>query len=373
MLFALVGAAASPILTAADLSDLTYTTTNGEVQISGCNFGATGDLEIPEVINNNPVTSIKQYAFYNRKGLTSVTFPNSVTLFGDQILRAANSIVSIPSLGGISSIPPYTFAACTSLEDIVLHNGITTIGNNAFLDCASLEVVRIPATVGVLGYSSFSGCISLKEVHFDGGPPDLEFPSNATFSGAVGAVALVSPEEVDAFGGVGAVWEGLLVTVKSTTYAEVVATEAPMLSESEALPEATPFNDGVENLLKYAFNMNLAGPDSHSLVPEGDSGLPSTRVVENAGQTYWQFQYIQRKFGGLVYFPEQSTDLTEGSFEPMSAAPQVVDIDSTWARATILEPYDSNVSPKSFGRVRVEQVEQAEELIERSATATPDQ
>jgi|GEM_PF-2091904 len=36
----------------------------------------------------------------------------------------------------------------------------------------------------------------------------------------------------------------------------------------DALPEAIPFDDGVENLLKYAFNMNLGGADVSVVVAE---------------------------------------------------------------------------------------------------------
>ena len=37
-------------LHAADVSDLTYTTTNGEVTITDCNEAATGELVIPDTI-----------------------------------------------------------------------------------------------------------------------------------------------------------------------------------------------------------------------------------------------------------------------------------------------------------------------------------
>ena len=37
-------------LSAADLSDLTYTTTGGEVSITGCDTAATGELVIPDTI-----------------------------------------------------------------------------------------------------------------------------------------------------------------------------------------------------------------------------------------------------------------------------------------------------------------------------------
>ena len=45
-------------LHAASLDDLTYTTTDGKVTITGCDTAATGELVIPATIEGNPVTSI---------------------------------------------------------------------------------------------------------------------------------------------------------------------------------------------------------------------------------------------------------------------------------------------------------------------------
>ena len=60
-------------LSAADLSDLTYTTTGGEVTITDCDQAASGELVIPDTIEGNPVTGIGRAAFENCASLTSVT------------------------------------------------------------------------------------------------------------------------------------------------------------------------------------------------------------------------------------------------------------------------------------------------------------
>jgi hypothetical protein len=70
-------------LNAADLSDLTNTTTDGEVTITDCNEAATGELIIPDTIGGHPVTSIGDYAFQNGTSLTSVTLTASVTSIED--------------------------------------------------------------------------------------------------------------------------------------------------------------------------------------------------------------------------------------------------------------------------------------------------
>ena len=61
-LLALFACAVLP-LHAADLSDLTWTTTAGGVTITDCDQAATGELVIPNTIDFNPVTSIGRTAF----------------------------------------------------------------------------------------------------------------------------------------------------------------------------------------------------------------------------------------------------------------------------------------------------------------------
>ena len=67
-------------LYAADLSDLTYTTTDGEVTITACDRSATGELIIPNTIEGNPVTSIGKAALANCNSLTSITISGGVIL-----------------------------------------------------------------------------------------------------------------------------------------------------------------------------------------------------------------------------------------------------------------------------------------------------
>ena len=71
-------------LYAADLSDLTWTTTDGEVTITDCDEAATGELVIPGTIGGNPVTSIGLEAFYECILLTSITIPDRVTSIGNE-------------------------------------------------------------------------------------------------------------------------------------------------------------------------------------------------------------------------------------------------------------------------------------------------
>ena len=126
-------------LHAAGLNDLTYTTTDGKVTITGCDPAATGELVIPDTIDGKPVTSIGGSSFSGR-GLASIAIPDSVT-----------------SIGGSA------FRRCR-LESIVIGNGVISIGSSAFLDCTSLKSISIPNSVETIGVGAFSGCINLPKI-----------------------------------------------------------------------------------------------------------------------------------------------------------------------------------------------------------------
>lgn len=120
-----------------------------------------------------------------------------------------------------------------------------------------------------------------------------------------------------------------------------------------AEPDATPFQDGTSNLLKYAFNMNLSGPDYSRMESSGASGLPSGGLAEVAGETVWQVQFVRRKGSGLNYVPKKSSTLTPGSFVPMTGAVVVETIDDDWERVTVNEACDPAVETSCFSMVEV--------------------
>jgi hypothetical protein len=141
------------------------------------------------------------------------------------------------------------------------------------------------------------------------------------------------------------------VGITAAWQAYQAATAAAGLSAPNDDPGATPFGDGVENLLKYALSMNLAGPDSHILAAGGDTGLPSGTLIEEAGQKYWRFQFVWNTSLGLIYSPTKSTDLI--IFEPMTGDLTTETLAEGWERVTIKEPIDITLTPKLFTRIEV--------------------
>ena len=117
-------------------------------------------------------------------------------------------------------------------------------------------------------------------------------------------------------------------------------------------PDSEPYGDGVANLLKFAFNMNLGGADSNQLLPGGTDGLPHFELASEPSNT-WRFEYLRRKGSGLIYTPMHSTQLSAGTFIPMVGIEIVSDIDETWERVVLSVPINFVTDPKGFGYVEV--------------------
>ena len=133
------------------------------------------------------------------------------------------------------------------------------------------------------------------------------------------------------------------------------AAAAAGLSGGNASATATPFNDGVANLLKYAFNLNLGGSDNRVLAPgTGTAGLPVISRQGAGTSLVLRVEFLRRIGSGLDYVPMMSSTLAPGSWTPLLSAPATVqEINSTWERVIYEEPLPPMANPRMFGTVRV--------------------
>ena len=171
-----------------------------------------GNLDILEVIINDGVTSIGDYAFWICSTITSVTIPNSVKTIG----RLA-------------------FQNCSNLTSVVIPEGVSEIGYGAFLLCENLSTISIPSSVKKIGPIAFDDCISLNSVHitdigswckieFGSGrrPNKMEYTSNPLryakhlYLNNVEVTDLVIPNSVDVINTVAFIGFGGLKTVDIT-------------------------------------------------------------------------------------------------------------------------------------------------------------
>ena len=109
--------------------------------VSGIGACKDSNIGIPTEYNGLPVTSIDNYAFYDRSFLTSIIIPDSVT-----------------------SIGYYAFYNCKKLTSITIGNSVTSIGDRAFENCSSLTSITIPDSVTSIGGNAFLGCGKLIQI-----------------------------------------------------------------------------------------------------------------------------------------------------------------------------------------------------------------
>ncbi len=161
--------------TAVQAQDYHYAMHNGTITIT-LYTGAGGVVTIPSTINGLPVTSIGQYAFFDRTSLTSVTIPNSVTRIGYEAFSGCSSLTAITvdaSNPGYSSLAGVLFnKSQTTLirypagkaGSYTIPSRVTKIGYSAFSGCSSLTSVMIPNSVTSIGVSAFGYCTGLTNV-----------------------------------------------------------------------------------------------------------------------------------------------------------------------------------------------------------------
>ena len=181
--------------------DYTYTTNNGTITITGYT-GPGGDVTIPDMINDRPVTAIGSDAFSGLTSLTNITIPDSVGRIGSYAFQLCTSLPSVSLSKNVTNIEDGVFNYCTSLKviavdplnpvysslDGVLFNqsqttlircpwgkagsyaipdGVTRIRDYGLSACSSLSRITIPSSITNIGGSAFSGCTDLNSVTID--------------------------------------------------------------------------------------------------------------------------------------------------------------------------------------------------------------
>ena len=133
--------------------------------VTGIGTCTDKELIIPSEYNAKPVTSIGERAFYDCRGLTSVTIPDSVTSIGSYAFFYCTGLTSVTIGNGVTSIGEHAFYGCNGLTSVTIGDSVTSIGERAFESCTGLTSVTIPDSVTNIGNYAFSDCYRLVEVY----------------------------------------------------------------------------------------------------------------------------------------------------------------------------------------------------------------
>ena len=181
---------------------------------------------------------IGEYAFENCSGLTSVTFPSSVTSIGEYAFSGCSGLTSVTIPSSVTSIGDSAFSGCSNLKEcncilasdlenslVLSHRfwyripvdvikyyqngqeltkleipfGVDRIGDCSFYKGANLTSVTIPSSVSSIGRDAFSGCSGLTSVTI---PSSVTSIGGYAFSGCSGLTSVTIPSSVTSIGSV---------------------------------------------------------------------------------------------------------------------------------------------------------------------------
>ena len=166
---------AASSVTTGTTGDCTWTLDGTVLTISGegamSNYNNTSNQvpwgrNLTEVIIENGVTSIGNFAFYFCTALKSISIPSSVKSIGNSAFYYCNSLSGIVIPDNVTSIGSEAFSDCWKISEVKLPDSLISIGKEAFLLC-NITSITIPKNVSIIGASAFGYCTLLTSIEVD--------------------------------------------------------------------------------------------------------------------------------------------------------------------------------------------------------------
>ncbi len=152
------------------LDNLWYCTNDDDISVCLGSFEnePLGGIEIPSSVIYNgksyAVTSVGSYAFFDSRGLTSVTLPKGIASIGDGAFENCSHLISINIPDGVTSIGVSAFGGCSKLTSITIPSSVISLGSFAFEGCCALTTITIPEGITSIGIWTFGGCRNLTSI-----------------------------------------------------------------------------------------------------------------------------------------------------------------------------------------------------------------
>lgn len=132
----------------------TYTVPSTVKYIAGGAFYASN---LNEIIFNEKLISIGNYAFAKCDNLTSIDIPDTVTSIGERAFRDCKYLKNIKLSNSLESISAAAFIGCSRLASVDIPASVKTIEDHAFEYCNSLVNVKLHEGLTSIGSSVFDG------------------------------------------------------------------------------------------------------------------------------------------------------------------------------------------------------------------------
>ena len=149
------------------------------------------------------VTSIGSSAFYNCSGLTSITVEQGNAVYhstGNCLIETASKTLIlgcresiIPDDGSVTSIGDSAFSGCSDLTSIIIPDSVTSIESSAFYNCRGLTSIIIPDSVTSIESSTFYNCSGLTSITI---PDSVTSIESSAFYNCSGLTSITIPDSV---------------------------------------------------------------------------------------------------------------------------------------------------------------------------------
>ena len=132
---------------------------------------------LKDILISESVTDIGEFAFLNA-GLTSITIPDSITSISKGMLEHCAELTEVIIPNSVTTIGDVAFYDCPKLMSLSLPESLESIGNRSFELCTGLMELTLPQNVKTVGSGVFSDCSSLERINI---PEGVTFLSSDLF------------------------------------------------------------------------------------------------------------------------------------------------------------------------------------------------
>lgn len=193
---------------------------DGVIEIE--DYAFDGNSYLQSIVIPDSVKSIGEYAFNNCEILGAIEIPASVAEYGLPLISGCESLSalvlpymsatlgkvfgnrqSVPqslakvTVKGGKSIPDGAFLQAYGIEEIIVTGNVESIGNEAFKACGSLRSVSLAEGITAIGNGAFEGCDSLREIVL---PQSLSSIGDRAFAGCAEMESIVLPSDTETVG-----------------------------------------------------------------------------------------------------------------------------------------------------------------------------
>lgn len=138
-------------------------TIKGKVKQIGMNCFADC-INLKNVCLSDDIENIGNGGFANCKSLTSVHLPTNLSFISDSLFYGCENLTDVTIPLSVKEIRKGAFSGCKSMLKVDLPFICNSIGEKAFEKCTSLTMIKLPYNVTEIGESAFADCEGLTTV-----------------------------------------------------------------------------------------------------------------------------------------------------------------------------------------------------------------